>query len=51
MAIVDFYDGVLTDRPYRKRMGNKEALAILRQEAGEGKLDKEIVEYLVEMVE
>jgi HD-GYP domain-containing protein (c-di-GMP phosphodiesterase class II) len=32
-------------------MGNKEALAILRQEAGEGKLDKEIVEYLVEMVE
>jgi putative two-component system response regulator len=51
MAVVDFYDGLLTDRPYRKRMIHKEALAILRQDAREGKLDKEIVDDLLEMVE
>lgn len=51
MAIVDYYDGLLTDRPYRERMSHQEALAILRQEAREGKLDEEIVEYLLEIVE
>ncbi len=51
MAIVDIYDALLTDRPYRQRMNQEKALAILRQEAGEGKLDKEIVEYLIEIVE
>jgi putative two-component system response regulator len=51
MAIVDYYDGLLTDRPYRERMSHQEALAILRQEAREGKLDEEIVKYLLEIVE
>ncbi|MDY6971151.1 MAG: diguanylate cyclase [Thermodesulfobacteriota bacterium] len=50
MAVVDIYDALVTDRPYRKGMPKGKALGILRQEAKEGKLDSEIVEHLTEMV-
>ncbi len=50
MGVVDIYDALITDRPYRKGMGRKKAFEILRKEADEGKLDKEIVECLIKMV-
>jgi putative two-component system response regulator len=47
MAIVDIYDALVTDRPYRAGMSNEKAFCILRQEANEGKLDIKIVECLI----
>ncbi|MDR4497486.1 MAG: diguanylate cyclase [Candidatus Scalindua sp.] len=51
MAVVDIYDALVTDRPYRKRMTKEKAQDILRQQAVQGKLDKQIVEYLIEMTD
>jgi len=50
MAVVDMYDALVTDRPYRGAMKQEEALAIIRQSTREGKLDPGIVERLIEMV-
>ncbi len=50
MAVVDIYDALVTDRPYRKGLSKEKAFAILRKEACAEKLDKEIVEYLAEKV-
>ena len=50
MAVVDIYDSLVTDRPYRKGMAKEKAFSILNEEAGEGKLDKEIVGYLMEIL-
>ena len=47
MAVVDIYDALITDRPYRKGMSREKALSILQEEADEGKLDKSVVEQLV----
>ena len=49
MAVLDIYDALVTQRPYRKGMANEKALDILRQEAIEGKLDKKVVEALIEL--
>ena len=46
MAVVDIYDALVTDRPYRKGMTKEKALSILNEEADEGKLDKTIIEQL-----
>ena len=50
MAVVDIYDALVTDRPYRKGMAKEKALHILRQEAKEGKLDQKVIEALIELV-
>jgi putative two-component system response regulator len=50
LAVADIYDALTSDRPYRKAMSKEKAMAILSQEAGEGKLDTQIVEYLMELV-
>ncbi len=50
MVVSDIYDALITDRPYRKRMSKEKALGILRQMVFEGKLDKQVVENLTEMV-
>ena len=47
MAVVDIYDALITDRPYRKGMSREKALSILQEEADEGKLDKSVVEQLL----
>ena len=46
MAVVDIYDALVTDRPYRKGMTKEKALSILIEEADEGKLDKTLIEQL-----
>ncbi len=43
MAVVDIYDALTTDRPYKQRMTHEQAISILNQEADAGKLDKTIV--------
>lgn len=50
MAVVDMYDALVTDRPYRGAMKQEEALTVIRQATREGKLDPAIVARLVEMV-
>ena len=47
MAVVDVYDALITDRPYRKGMRKEKAFEILGNEAEEGKLDKKVVEALI----
>ncbi|MEA3360123.1 MAG: diguanylate cyclase [Thermodesulfobacteriota bacterium] len=51
MAVVDIFDALDTDRPYRKGMPREKTFKILSEESSEGKLDKGIVEHLMEMVD
>ena len=46
MTVVDIYDALISDRPYRKGMSRETALAILHQEAADGKLDAGVVDSL-----
>jgi putative two-component system response regulator len=50
MGVVDIYDALITNRPYRKGMSKEKAFEILREEAERGKLDKEVVEVLIKML-
>ncbi len=50
LAVADIYDALTSDRPYRKAVSKEKALEILGQEAAEGKLDKQIVQYLIDIV-
>ncbi|MBI5417128.1 response regulator [Candidatus Poribacteria bacterium] len=47
MAIVDVYDAMTTDRPYRKGMTKEKAFQIMREEANKGWWDKEILEVFI----
>jgi putative two-component system response regulator len=51
MAAVDIYDALRTERPYRKGMPKNMALAILRREAEQGKLDSQVVECLAALIQ
>ena len=51
MAVVDIFDALDTDRPYRKGMPREKTFKILREEADEGKLDNRIVEHLMETMD
>jgi len=51
MAVADIYDALITDRPYRKGMPKEKAFHILREEADEGKLDKGVVDCLLEFAD
>ena len=51
LTVVDIYDALVSDRPYRKAIPKEKAFEILRGEASEGKLDKEIVEHLINTLE
>ncbi len=50
MAVVDIFDALVTDRPYRKAMPREKAFAILREEAAAGKLDQDVTAHLIEMI-
>lgn len=51
VAIVDIYDALTMDRPYRKAMTNEQAFVILEGDAQKGLLDAELVGILKEEVE
>ena len=50
MAVVDIYDALVTDRPYRNGMPLEKAAEILKQDADNEKLDPLVVDYLLEVV-
>jgi putative two-component system response regulator len=50
MAVVDCYDAMITDRPYRAGMPKGKALAVLRDEVTRGKLDGMVVDALESLV-
>jgi putative two-component system response regulator len=50
MAIVDIYDALTTDRPYRRAFSREEALQIIKKEAEAGKLDMGVVNVLFTLV-
>jgi len=50
MAVIDIYDALTSERPYRQAMPKGKAFDILRQEATQGKLDQDVVDYLIEMI-
>ncbi|MBU4318166.1 MAG: diguanylate cyclase [Proteobacteria bacterium] len=51
MAVADIFDALVTDRPYRKAMSVAKALDILKQESNGNKLDKSVVEHLIQIVD
>ena len=51
MTVVDIYDALTTDRPYRKALSEKAAFAILRENVDKGELDGQVVEHLIEEVQ
>lgn len=50
MAIVDMYDALVSDRPYRKALSREDSLRLLREEARTGRLDRAIVETLIDLL-
>ena len=50
MAVVDIYDALITERPYRKGLPLVKALEILKNDANTGKLDKVVVDHLIDIV-
>lgn len=51
VTIVDIYDALTTDRPYRPAMDFAKAIGILHQEASEGKLDPHLVDVFIGALE
>jgi putative two-component system response regulator len=47
MAVVDIYDSMITDRPYRTAVSKERALVLLTENADAGLLDKEAVNHLI----
>ena len=48
MAVADIYDALTAnDRPYKKALSPETALRIIREEAGNNHLDKDIVEIFI----
>jgi putative two-component system response regulator len=49
MAIVDVYDALRTQRPYKPAFGEEESLHIIREGAGTGQFDPELVRVFLEL--
>lgn len=50
MSVVDVYDALTSDRPYRKAVTSQEAFSILREEAARNWLDSSLVNTFEEMM-
>jgi putative two-component system response regulator len=50
MSVVDMFDAMTTDRPYRRAMPVEKAFEVLQQDVKKGKLDMMIVEKLYNIV-
>jgi putative two-component system response regulator len=50
MCVVDIYDALVTERPYRKAMPKEKAITILQEEVSQGKLDRVVVNELKDLV-
>ncbi len=47
LAVVDYFDALMSERPYHKAMDAESAIALIKQEAGHG-LDPKLVELFTE---
>ncbi len=50
VAVVDVFDSLLSDRPFRRRFEQAEAVQMMRKNAARGWLDSSLVEALLAMV-
>ncbi len=50
IGIVDIFDALTSDRPYRKAMSEENAYEIIKEETTEGKWDPDIVDAFLEMM-
>ncbi|MCK5673262.1 MAG: response regulator [Spirochaetales bacterium] len=50
LSIVDIYDALTSDRPYRKSMDKEYAITILKESASNNLLDKKIVDILIKLI-
>ncbi len=50
LAIADIYDALSSDRPYKKALGRKESISVLKSYAG-NKLDPGLVEIFIGLIE
>ena len=50
VSIADVYEALVARRPYKKPMGKDDALAIMRMEAREGRLDGTVIDVLVDVL-
>jgi len=51
IAAVDYFDALVTDRPYRRALPHDEALRLLRAAVESGHLDLRVVNVVIEIVE
>ncbi len=51
MAVVDIYDALVTDRPYRKGMAKADSLRIIHEMVAGGKLDRDVVRQFAKLVD
>ncbi len=49
LAVVDHYDALVSDRPYRERLTGEAAMAVLREEAGRS-LDPQLVDRFIALL-
>lgn len=49
--VVDVFDALTNDRPYRKALGAEEAVSVIREETEKGWWDRRVVEVFAGMVE
>jgi len=50
LSVVDIYDALTSDRPYRKSMNTKNAISILKANVDNNLLDKNIVDFLIKLI-
>ncbi|RMF92330.1 MAG: diguanylate cyclase [Candidatus Schekmanbacteria bacterium] len=51
IAVVDMYEALISERPYRKAKSKEEALAIIYNETEKGKIDKDVFQCLKEIIQ
>jgi putative nucleotidyltransferase with HDIG domain len=51
IAVCDVFEGITSNRPYRKPMEPEQVVELLREEAGSKKLDPDIVEVFLDIYE
>jgi diguanylate cyclase (GGDEF)-like protein/putative nucleotidyltransferase with HDIG domain len=49
LTVVDYFDAIMTERPYHKAMSREAALALLQEEAGKG-LDPTLVRTFIDLL-
>lgn len=50
LAVADIFDALYTDRPYKQKFSIEKTLAILKEEAGQGKLDETVVNVVESLI-